>query len=527
MEGAELLIVGVLVAVAGLGALAARIQVPYPIVLVVGGALFSFVPGIPAMSLSPDVVLVVFLPPLLYKAAIYANAGDLRASARALSFNAVGLVMLTMSAVAVAAHAIAGLPWAAAFALGAIVSPTDPVAAATVMRRLGAPRHLLNMVEGEGLFNDATALVAYRVAVAAVVTGGFSWARAGSEFVLGATGGIAIGLGIGAVAALTRRWIADTQVNLTISLLTGYAAYVPAELLHVSGVLATVTAGLYMGIRGPAILRAEPRLQGYYMWDIVDYLINAALFVLIGLHLRTAVAGIGDISTWTVVASTLSVSATVIGARLLWLFTMPYLVRLLDRRPSQRARRVGAGPRLILAWSGMRGSVSLAVALALPLTTDSGGPFPGRDLIVFLTFTVIFSTLVLQGASLPALIRRVGVSAEPKELSEEVTARLIATHAALRRVTEQRHEPWTRSDSLDRLQAMYEFRRTRFSERAEGLSTPDGTEAQSRAYQRTLRAVLDSQRSALIAARNRRELSNETMNLVLRDLDLEELRLDS
>jgi CPA1 family monovalent cation:H+ antiporter len=524
---AELLIVGVLVAVAGLGAFAARIGVPYPIVLVVGGSLVGFVPGVPEVVLAPDVVLVIFLPPLLYKAAIYANFGDFKASTRGLTLNAVGLVLVTMAAVAAVAHAVADLPWPAAFALGAIVSPTDPVAAATIMRRLGTPRQLLDSVEGEGLFNDATALVAYRVAVAAVMTGGFSLLDAGVQFLAGALGGIAIGVAVGIAAAWVRQRVTDTQVNLTISLLTGYAAYVPAELLHVSGVLATVAAGLYMGIRGPAILRAESRLQGYYVWDIVDFLINAALFVLIGLQLRTVVIGLDPQPKWQVAASALAVSLAVIGVRLVWLFTVPYLVRLLDRRPSQRARRVSAGPRLVSAWSGMRGAVSLAVALALPATTDAGVPFPGRDLIVFLTFAVIFATLVLQGLTLPALIRATGVSAEGEEAREDAEARLIAAEAALRRIDDLRHEQWTRPDSLDRLSSFYQFRRTRFAVRTDGQSADQGAEAQSRTYQRTLREVLAAQRDALITARNRGQLSNEAMNRVLRDLDLEELRLDA
>src|SRR5919198_1359797 len=232
MGQAELLIAGLLVAVAGLSALARRLSVPYPIVLVVGGALFGFVPGLPAVKLDPEVVLVVFLPPLLYGASIFANFNDLRANLRGLTLSTVGLVLATMCAVAWAAHElIPGLPWEAAFVLGSIVSPTDPLAAATVMRRLEAPRRMVSALEGEGLFNDATALVAYRVAVAAVVTGSFSLADAGLHFVLGAAGGIAIGLAVGWIVAEIRRRTADVQVSITISLLTGYAAFVPANVL--------------------------------------------------------------------------------------------------------------------------------------------------------------------------------------------------------------------------------------------------------------------------------------------------------
>src|ERR671927_618989 len=411
MGQAELLIAGLLVAVAALSTLARRLSVPYPIVLVVGGALIGFVPGLPEVELDPEVVLVVFLPPLLYGAAIFANFGDFRVYLRALTLSTVGLVLVTMCAVAWAAHAlIPGLPWEAAFVLGAIVSPTDPLAAATIMRHLDAPRRLVSGIEGEGLFNDATALVAYRVAVAAVVAGSFSLAEAGLEFVLGAAGGVAVGLVVGAIAAEIRKRITDTQVNVTISLLTGYAAFVPADAIGASGVLATVTAGIYMGIRGPQILPARIRLQGYFVWDIVDFIINAILFVLIGLQLRVVVDGLSGYSASTLGGYALAVTGGVVGTRLVWYFTVPYLIRAIDRRPAQRARRVGARWRLVMAWSGMRGAVSLAVALALPLVTDAGGGFPKRDLLVFLTFAVIFFTLVVQGLSLPALIRRLEVS---------------------------------------------------------------------------------------------------------------------
>src|SRR5215216_2905126 len=424
MGQAELLIAGLLVAVAGLSTLARYLSVPYPIVLVVGGALIGFIPGLPEVRLDPEVVLVVFLPPLLYGSSIYANFGDLRANLRALTLSTVGLVLATMCAVAWAAHAlIPGLPWEAAFVLGAIVSPTDPLAAATIMRRLEAPRRLVSGIEGEGLFNDATALVAYRVAVAAVVAGSFSLSDAGLKFVLGAAGGVAVGLAVASIVAAIRKRTTDTQVNVTISLLTGYAAFVPADAIGASGILATVTAGIYMGIRGPRILPARTRLQGYFVWDIVDFIINAILFVLIGLQLRAVVGALSGYSASTLAGYVLALTGVVVGTRLVWFFTVPYLIRAIDRRPAQRARRVGARWRLVLAWSGMRGAVSLAVALALPLTTGAGGAFPKRDLIILVTFAVIFFTLVVQGLSLPALIRRLGVSDGGADADEELRAR--------------------------------------------------------------------------------------------------------
>lgn len=349
MGEAEILIAGLLVAVADLGALARLLSVPYPIVLVVGGAVLGFVPGLPEVELDPEVVLLVFLPPLLYGEAVFANFGDFRANLRGLTLGAVGLVLATMCAVAWAAHALVpGLPWGAAFVLGAIVSPTDPVAAATIMRRLGAPRRLLSSIEGEGLFNDATALVAYRVAVAAVVAGGFSLADAGIRFVLGALGGVAIGIAVGWVVAEIRKRTTDAQLSVTISLLAGYAAYLPAEAVGASAILAAVAAGIYAGIRGPGILPVRARLQGYFVWDTLDFLINATLFVLVGLQLRSAVDGLSGYPAGTLAGYALAVAGAVVGTRLVWFFTVPYLIRAVDRRPAQRTRRavscwLGAG----------------------------------------------------------------------------------------------------------------------------------------------------------------------------------------
>jgi CPA1 family monovalent cation:H+ antiporter len=523
---AELLIVGLLVAVAVLSALARRLSVPYPIVLVIGGALFGFVPGLPEVNLDPDVVLVVFLPPLLYGAAFFANLGDLRRDLRAISVTSIGLVLATMCAVAVVAHElIPGLPWDAAFVLGAIVSPTDPLAGAMIMRRLDVPRRQVSIVEGEGLFNDATALVAYRVGVAAVIGGSFSLADAGMRFVLAAAGGVAIGLVIGWIVAEIRKRTEDAQVSITISLLTGYAAFIPANAIGVSGVLAAVTAGLYMGIRGPSIIPARTRLQGFFVWDILDFLINAVLFVLIGLELRAVVDALSGYSVGTLAGYALAISAVVIGTRLAWAFTIPYIIRAVDRRESQRERRTGAGSRLVVAWSGMRGAVSLAAALAIPFTTDAGAPFPARDLIIFLTFAVIFFTLVVQGLSLPALIRTVGLTSDGTEETEEVRARLVATKAALDQLDQLEAEEWTRNETIERMRGLYDYRKRRFAARA-GKIEDDGYEDRSLTYQRMVQIVLAAQRDALIRERSEGNISNEVMNAVIRELDLEESRLE-
>jgi CPA1 family monovalent cation:H+ antiporter len=327
------------------------------------------------------------------------------------------------------------------------------------------------------------------------------------------------------VIAEIRRRTEDIQTSITISLLSGYAAFIPAELLGFSGVLAAVTTGIYMGVRGPSIIPPRTRLQGFFVWEMVDFIINASLFVLVGLQLRGVVSRLGGFTAGELARYAIAVSVVVTGVRIAWFFTTPYLIRALDHRPSQRTRRVGAGPRLAIAWTGMRGSVSLAAALALPLTTHAGAPFPGRDLIIFLTFAVIFVTLVLQGLTLPALIRRVGVRRDGTEEAEEIRARLVATKAALAELDELADEEWTREDTIDRMRRLYEYRKRRFAARA-GKIEDDGYEDRSLAYQQTVQAVLAAQRDALVQLRNHGEISNETMNQVIRDLDLEESRLE-
>ena len=526
MHQAEIVIAGLLVAVAGLSALARVLAVPYPIVLVVGGAVFGFVPGIPSVRLNPDVVLVVFLPPLLYGAAFFANLGDIRRSLRVVTLNSIGLVLATMALVALVAHAlVSGMTWGAAFTLGAIVSPTDPLAGSSIMRRLDVPRRIISAIEGEGLFNDATALVAYKVAVAAVVSGAFSLADAGLKFIAGAAGGIAIGLAVGWVIAELRARTEDNLTSITISLFSGYAAFIPADALGASGVLAAVTTGIYMGIRGPSIVPARTRLQGFFFWEMLDYLLNASLFVLVGLQLRGVINRIDGHSAWTYAGWAAAVVAVVILTRIAWGFTITVLIRSVDRRESQRARRVGWRLRLVATWSGMRGAVSLAAALAVPLHTDNGAPFPDRDLIIFLTFAVIFGTLVVQGLTMPALIRRLGITRDDSEDGEEIRARLVATKAALSELDRLADEDWTREDTIERMRAQYNYRKRRFAARA-GKIEDDGYEDRSLAYQHIVQIVLAAQREALVDLRNEGRISNETMNRVIRDLDLEESRLE-
>jgi Na+/H+ antiporter len=520
LHGIELLLLALMVAVAGLSILARLVRVPYPILLVLGGLVLGFVPGMPAVELPPELVLVAFLPPLLYWSGFFSSPRDLRADARAISMAAVGLVLATTAAVAVVAQAaVDGLSWPAAFALGAIVSPTDPLAATAIARRLGVPRRLITILEGESLVNDATALVAYRVAVAAAVSGSFVAWQAGLRFLVGAAGGVLVGLLVGRLIAEVRRRLDDPVVEIVISVVTGYLAYLPAELLGVSGVLAAVTAGLYVGWRAPELASPSTRLLGFSFWEVMVYLANAVLFILVGLQLDPILSALSGTAVAVLVGLAALVSAVVIAVRLGWVFTTPYLIRLLDRRPSQVLRRAGARERLVIGWSGMRGAVSLAAALALPLD------FPMRNLILFLTFAVILATLVLQGLTLPALIRRLRLTGDGTEEQEELRARMAATKAALDRLDELAGEDWTRDDTVARLHGLFEFRRRRLKARA-GIWEDDGAEDRSLAYQRLVRELLVAQRQAIVRLRNQGAISNDVMHRIERELDLEDTRLE-
>jgi CPA1 family monovalent cation:H+ antiporter len=525
----QIFIAALLVSVAVLNAVANWLTVPYPIVLVVGGLALGLLPGMPEIQLPPDLVLLLFLPPLLYSGSFFADLPALRRDARVISLLSIGLVLATTVAVAVVAHAAFGLPWAMAFVLGAIVSPTDPTAATAILRRVGAPRRLVNVLEGESLVNDATALVTYKVALAAAVGTGFSAADAGLRFVGSAGGGIAIGLLVGYLIGEIRSRIDDPNTEVTISLFTGYAAFLPADQLGVSGVLATVTAGIYLGWRAPRLASPQTRLQAYAIWEMLIFLLNATLFILIGLQLPIVAEGLRDsgVATAVAVADAALVCALVVAVRFAWIFGTTVLIRALDRRPQQRDRRVGARLRVLSGWSGMRGAVSLAAALALPLSTDAGASLPGRNLILFVTFGVILFTLLGEGLTLPALIRRLDIHDDGgEEEGEEVRARLAAATAALDRLEVLADEEWTREDTITRVRGQYEFRRRRFKVRAGKVEDEDGIEDRSLSYQRLMHELYTVQRLAIVDLRDRGDISGEVMRRVEHELDLEESRLE-
>jgi monovalent cation/hydrogen antiporter len=524
VEHLELVVFGLLVGAAALAVLARAVRVPYPIILVLGGAGIGFVPGVPELTLDPDVVLLIFLPPLLYGAAFFTSLRDLRRNARPIALLSIGVVAVTMVAVAVIAHEAIGLGWGESFVLGAIVSPTDAVAPAEILRRLGAPHRLLTVIEGENLTNDWTALVLYKVAVAAVVSGTFSLLDASVEFLLSGIGGLAIGLVAGRIIREIRRRINDPPTEITISILSGYAAYLPAEELGFSGVIAAVTVGIYMGWYTPELTTPIMRMQGVSVWEILTFLLNAVLFLLVGMQMPSILDDLSGESAGELVAWALLISFTVVGVRMLWQFTAVYVIRAIDRREVQRARRSRWQERVVIGWAGMRGAVSLAAALAVPFETDTGAPFPERDLIIFLAFCVILVTLVGQGLTLAPLIKALGVEDDGSEQREEVEARVRVAEAALLRLDELGGEDWVREDTIERVRGMYEYRRRRFTARVDG-DGDESYEERTDQYLRLMSELFNAQRQELISLRNSLEISDEVRRRIERELDLEESRL--
>jgi len=516
----DLQLLALLLAFGALVVLSTPTSVPVPILLVIGGLALGFVPGLPHLELPPDVVLVAILPPLLYWTAFATSLRDLRVNVRPISLLAVGLVIATTIGVGAAAHAwIDDLSWAAAFTLGAIVSPTDPLAATDVARRLGVPRRIIAVIEGESLVNDGTALVLYKLAVAAAVTGTFSLVNASGRLVWNVVGGVGIGLVVAYGIRIVRRHVDDPPVEVTIAFLSGYLAFLPAAAVGASGVLAAVTAGVYMGWYTPELTSSRSRLAGNAFWEILIYLVNALLFVLLGLQLRNIVDRLSGSSWETLLAYAALVSAVVIGIRLVFVPIFTYLPRLMFERVRVHDPSPPWRYPAVIAWTGIRGAVSLAAALALP--TD----FPQRELIVFLTFSVVLVTLVGQGLTLPALIRVLQMEPDDRAEREDAKARIKAAEAAVARLEELAAEDWVRDDTAERLRGLYGFRGDRFRARLD--EDDDGMiEERSTQYQRLRRELLDAERSAVVALRNAGMIDDEVMTRVFRDLDLEDLRLD-
>lgn len=514
---------GLLVAVAALGLLAHKLKIAYPILLVLGGLLIGLIPGLPHVRLNPDLIFLCFLPPLLFPAAMWTSWRDFRANLRPITLLAIGLVLFTTVSVGFLAHYFIGLPLAAGFVLGAIISPPDAVAAAAIAERLSVPRRIVTILEGESLVNDATALVAYRFAVAAMVSGSFSLAHASGQFFIVALGGILIGLAIGWIAASLHRHVDDAPIEVTFSLLTPFAAYLLAERFHVSGVLAVVTAGLFLGWRLPEITTSATRLQGGPFWNMIEFLLNGFVFILIGLELPNAVRALAGRSVSQLVWYAILISLAVILIRILWVFPASYLPRLLFKRIRARDPYPKWQHVTIVAWTGMRGVVSLAAALALPLTIQSGDPFPGRDLILFLTFTVILATLVVQGLTLPLLIRWLGIEDDRAEDREELEARLRANRAALDRLKEIRESDPTKEDALQRLRIEYEDHIRQLEAHQPGSTA--GPRLFSSEYESLSFEGLKVERATILKLRNENVINDEVLRRIQRDIDLAEARL--
>jgi CPA1 family monovalent cation:H+ antiporter len=520
----ELQLLVLLICAALLLMAAGPLRIPYPILLVLGGLLLAFGPGVPKVTMPPEVVLIGILPPLLYYAAFRTGLRELRRNLRPISLLAIGLVGLTVVGVGLVAHSITDLDWAEAFILGAVVSPTDPIAATAIGRRLGVPRRLTDIIEGESLVNDGTALVLLRTAIVAAVAGEFSAWHAAGRLVLSIVGGIAVGLALGYVIRRVRRVLDNPPLEVTIAFLTGYLTFLPAAALGVSGVLAVVTAGVYMGWYTPELTTVQTRLVGEGFWTVVEFLLNVLLFGLVGLQLRPVLDGLSGEDGWTLVGNAGLIALAVIVLRILWIFPATYLPRMLfasirERDPSPPWRYPA-----YVGWNGMRGAVTIAAALLIPLHTDAGAPLPGRDLIVFFAFAVVLVTLVGQGLTLPGVIHLLGLEADEDAEEEEARARIRAAEAALERLQELESEAWVLDDTAERMRGLYQFRIDRFSARSDPEA--DGKiEKRSMKYQRLRRELLDAERHAVVEMRNTGEISDEVMRRVERDLDLEESRL--
>jgi Na+/H+ antiporter len=515
----EVQLLALLAAVGALLALAPALRLPLPILLVLGGVAMSFIPGLPHVALPPDVVLVAVLPPLLYSGAFFTSLRDLRQNKRPIALLAFGLVATTMAAVAIVAHRWIGLPWAVAFTLGAVVSPTDALAATEIASRLGAPRRVVSLIEGESLVNDGTALVLYKAAVGAAVGGTFSLLDTSGRVVLNVVGGIAIGLAVGWVVRQVRRRLDEPPIEVALAVLSGYLAYLPAAAAGVSGVLAAVTVGVYMGWHTPELTNERTRLAGDAFWDILVFLVNALLFVLVGLQLRRIVDALSGLSSLQLAGYAALVCATVIVTRIVCVPIFAYLPRWAFRAIRERDPYPPWQYPVLISWAGIRGAVSLAAALALP--TD----FPDRELIVFLAFAVIVATLVLQGLTLPTLLEALGVGDDGSAEREDAKARIKAAEAALARLEELVADGVVRPDTAERVRGAFGFRRDRF--RARLTDGDDGAiEQQSAAYQRVMRELLAAEQAAVVALRNNGLIDDSVMQRVQRDLDLEAARLD-
>ncbi|MFM2151293.1 MAG: hypothetical protein RLZZ187_3599 [Pseudomonadota bacterium] len=508
-------VLALIAACVGFALLARRARLPYAVILVLGGIALAFVPGLPSVTLDPALALAFFVPPLLQASAWRTDWRAFRANLRPILLLAVGCVLFTAVCIAVVAKLlIPALPWAAAVALGAIVAPPDAVAVSAVLRRLPVPRRIVAVLEGESLVNDATALVLYRFAIAAVAAGGVAVESAAASFVLVAAGGFAVGLAVARAAIWSFRRLDDPLLETAVSFIACFAAFLGAEALHLSGVIAVVTTGLVMGQMQHGAITPETRVVSRAVWEFVEFVLTSLIFILVGLQLRGILERIGDRGALELAALALAISAALIASRFVWVFPSIYLPRLL---PSVRRAQPGSpfGEAMVVSWAGMRGVVSLAAALALPLD------FPERDLLVFLAFCAILATLVLQGTTLAVVITRFRV--QEKRMAGMAPAEALARrHVARATLTEveRRAEDILEGAVARDLVAEYREKARIFHGIADG-----GGQAELEARLRIRLAALRAGRAALLAHHRDDGLSDEMLAALEAEADLEELRI--
>ncbi len=501
-----------------------KIKIPYPIMLVLAGIAVGLVPGLPRIALNPDVVFLIFLPPVLYAAAWTTSLPDFIQSSRAISLLAIGCVLFTTTAVAIVSHyCIPDFGWPESFVLGAIISPPDAVAAAAATQGLGLPRRVMTILEGESLVNDATGLIAYRYGIGAAASGTIVLWLAGINFFYVAGFGIVLGLIIGVIFNWIHRITPDNALaDTTLTFVTPYTAYLIAEQFHASGVLSVVVAGLYLSRQSSEIFNHQTRLQAYFTWEIVVFMLNGVIFILIGLELHAILREVHTIPVISLIGYGAIVSVSTIVVRIIWVYPATYLPRVFSKNIRQREPRPDSRLVGVVAWSGMRGVVSLAAALAIPLTVgETGASFPNRDVIIFLTICVIFATLILQGLTLPKLIKWLGIKPSLRELEEEHQARLKVASAMIEHI-EEHYSLALNEHELNQIKTRYEIRIQRIRK---DQSSAMISEEQINELQRLRQELINTERSVLRRLRKAGELNDDTLRKIEYELDLEEEQL--
>jgi CPA1 family monovalent cation:H+ antiporter len=519
-----LLIISLLFVVSMLAMVSEKLRISYPIFLVIAGLLISLVPGIPRIMLDPDMVFVIFLPPLLYSAAWNTSWHDFWLFKRPVSMLAFGLVIFTSGAVALVSHfMIPGFSPAFGFLLGGIISPPDAVAATSVLQSLKIPKRIVTILEGESLINDASSLIVFRFALVAIFTGQFVIWKAGASFVLVSFMGILIGLIIGNIVHAIHRWLPTTpSIDTALSLVTPYLMYITAEHFHFSGVLAVVSGGLFLSYRSHDTFTYSSRLQSQSVWNVMIFLLNGVVFIMIGLQLPGIVRGLGEYSLKDAILYGVVISLLTIIVRIAWVFPGAYLPRICSKKIRTTEVRPQVAAVFIIGWSGMRGVVSLASALAVPLTLTEGIAFPHRNLILFITFVVILFTLVLQGLTLPLVIRWLGVEEEEGEEEQKLSIRLRLANSVLDYISTEYAEETRSIDAFNRLKGRYERMIEITSKKLE--QEEEVAPSFLPRYRQLLLELVKIQRQELSHMRRDNLFSEELLRSKEFELDLEEAR---